>query len=170
MRCSTCNSALGEVTSTTNTDTTVKLNKYLIRPLPTSPPNMWIATLLSSLQYAAASDGARRFLLHPTSSRSKSVEVWLFSRARFTTCLAHFSAYSQEAEKSVWKGYRIFYRTPLTHNSSDSEAAEPVELPDPTFEWTIKALRQCKAALPAELRNVLAGWEGAYLAIQTTPS
>lgn len=172
MRCTTCQAALGEVSCSapagnkTGSDgnATVKLSKYLIHPLcgdnSTSQRDTWISTLLCSLKYSAASHGARRFLLHPTSS-SESMEVWLFSRARFTTSLVHFRCSPSTGD--ICKGYRIFYRPPC-NDQAESESVEAVELRDPIFSWTSDALTQCSEALPAELRNVLPGWQGAYLA------
>ncbi|CCF50661.1 uncharacterized protein UHOR_06205 [Ustilago hordei] len=176
MRCSTCHSALGEVGSGAPTSctagwgvgSTIKLSKYLIQPLLAARScqrqGIWIATLLSSLQYSAASHGARRFLLHSCSSPD-GVEVWLFSRACFTTSLAHF--HSSVAEGQVWKGYRILFRT-AQPDQQDTESVEPMQVPDPIYNWTLAALKECNTTVPAELRNVVPGWDAAYLATQTS--
>ncbi|SOV05781.1 uncharacterized protein UDID_06205 [Ustilago sp. UG-2017a] len=176
MRCSTCHSALGEVcsgapsscTAAWGVGSTIKLSKYLIQPLLAArscqQQGIWIATLLSSLQYSATSHGARRFLLHSCSSPD-GVEVWLFSRACFTTSLAHFR--SSVAEGQVWKGYRILFRT-AQPDQQDTESVEPMQVPDPIYNWTLAALKECNTTVPAELRNVVPGWDAAYLATQTS--
>lgn len=153
---------------------TVKLTKYLLDPIYASPSpthgDVWMGTLLSTLQYSGASHGARRFLLYPASKPTAGVEAWLFSRARFTTTLSRFwptlSNDERGQENVVWKGHRVFYRSPGSEEAADS--VERVEIPDPVYEWTVEAMERCNASLPVELSNVLAGWSGAYLSLAVT--
>lgn len=177
IRCATCNNELGEVTRSPNeaATTTIKLSKYLARPIYATPPSsasddsesIWVGTLLATLQYAAASHGSRRFLL--PSPDSPGVEAWLFSRARFTTTLSRhwptLNPASPSSCKDVWRGYRVFYRPPSPpHSSTSAESVETVELPHPIYNWTTLAMSECNTSLPKELREVLPGWSGAYLA------
>lgn len=123
-------------------------------------------TLLSELEYSAASHGSRRFHLQ---SKEAAVETWLFSRARFTTSLARFWSILKPnlngntvINNDVWKGYRIFYRP--SQESVEETAVEKVDLPTPIFNWMTQALEECNTCLPQELKSILPGWKGAYLA------
>ncbi|SPO28824.1 uncharacterized protein UTRI_05138_B [Ustilago trichophora] len=172
VRCATCHTGLGELSGSNGGGgggggggATVKLTKYFLQPILTSFPTsegVWVETLLSELQYSAAAHGSRRFLLH---SKERGVETWLFSRARFTTSLHRFWSTlhaNSVTNNDVWKGYRIFYRTP--QESGEETAVEKVDLPDPIFNWTSQAFEECNDSLPQELKQVLPGWKGAYLA------
>lgn len=159
--CSTCSSPLGTVDGTT-----VRLSKYLISLV--GEDESWIGVLLATLQYAAASHGARRFHLSSTPSSSSSVgveavgvEAWLFSRAQYSTSLSRHWASSHNAAECVWKGYRVLYRPPANGDSDDSER---VDLPESIAQWTIQAMQQCNDVLPEGLRNALTGWNTAFLA------
>ncbi|CBQ68738.1 conserved hypothetical protein [Sporisorium reilianum SRZ2] len=159
MRCATCRSTLGEISSPATGTSTVKLSKYMLEPC-SLPQHTWMSTLLATLQHAAASHGSRRFLVQPTPCSAPGIEVWLFSRALFTTSLArHWSIAGHQTGK-VWKGHRLFFRTP----SAEGDAAETIELPQPVYGWLVDAMRQCNASLPRELASVLPTWSTAYLA------
>ncbi|CDU24967.1 uncharacterized protein SPSC_04800 [Sporisorium scitamineum] len=171
MRCTRCSNVLGEMSSsaTAGNATTVKLSKYMVEPLSSSTPkstNTWVATLLAALQYSAASHGSRRFLIQPSSPSAtdqQGVEAWLFSRALFTTSLTrHWSTLQGQVGESVWKGHRLFYRTPSA--STETEAAETIELSPPIYRWMLEAMSQCNSSLPSELSKVLPLWNTAYLA------
>lgn len=135
-----------------------RLSKYLIELM--GEASSWMGVLLATLQYAAASHGARRFHLCSPLPSTTGVEAWLFSRAQYTTSLSRHWTSSQNAE-CVWKGYRVLYRTPTNQDS------EHVQLPASIAHWTIEAMQRCNDVLPAELRNALPGWSTAFLARPT---
>ncbi|TKY89061.1 hypothetical protein EX895_001592 [Sporisorium graminicola] len=181
LRCATCRSALGEVSSAAPSAggaTTAKLSKYMLEPLfhesLMTSTNTWVETLLAALQYSAASHGSRRFLIQPSSPSTidQGIEAWLFSRALFTTSLTrHWSTltahYQPQPRDSVWRGHRLFYRTPPPTRgpaSPETEAMETIELPGPVYGWMLEAMEECHASLPPELGKVLPLWNTAYLA------
>lgn len=143
---------------------TVKLSKYLLSPNPPSSA-IWLQTLLSTLQYAAASHGQRRFLLRPSPNPSNEagVEVWLFSRAKFTTSLGRlWETLGGHNGHGEWKGYRIFFRPPST--TEDQEGLEVVEMPEAVWRWTKGALEEVEGSLPAELKGLMGkDWGCGYL-------
>lgn len=133
--------------------------------------NTWVETLLAALQYSAASHGSRRFLIQPSSPSTidQGIEAWLFSRALFTTSLTrHWSTltahYQPQPRDSVWRGHRLFYRTPPPTGgpaSPETEAMETIELPGPVYGWMLEAMEECHASLPPELGKVLPLWNTA---------
>ncbi|SPO27995.1 uncharacterized protein UTRI_05138 [Ustilago trichophora] len=171
VRCATCHADLGELSRSNGGQddaTTVKLTKYLVKPIFSScapSQGVWVETLLSELQYSAASHGSRRFHLH---SKQAALETWLFSRACFTTSLARFWSILNpdlnldRNNNDVWKGYRIFYRSPP--EDVEETTMEKVDLPNPIFNWMSQALQECNTCLPQELKSILPGWNSAYLA------
>lgn len=155
LRCTTCGTTLGS----TSQASSIKLHKFTVESLTTPRRNTWLSTLLSTLHYSAASHGSRRFLIK---SPSRQVELWLFSRATFTTSLSKYwtALGGKMDDGAVWKGSKIFFRQP----TGEMDGIEMVELPEVVLGWLMDALDQSHASLPSELGKVLPEWNAAYLA------
>ncbi|KIS67639.1 uncharacterized protein UMAG_10885 [Mycosarcoma maydis] len=165
--CTKCRSQLGETSTLTGTGAdepnTVRLNKYMLERYPRRAVT-WIETLLSSLQYSAASHGSRRFLLRSGTQTEEAVQLWLFSRCLLTSSLTNRwnTLGAQDAHASVRKGSRVFFRTVSTA-TADQQVTDTIHLPPAVFGWLMQAMHECSASLPNQLAKVLPDWTSAYL-------
>ncbi|PWZ01122.1 hypothetical protein BCV70DRAFT_216424 [Testicularia cyperi] len=176
VRCKTCSCEVGEVHQASSpSPPSYRLSKYMLVPIlegvdmrqassTHTKDTAWLSTLLSSIQQAAASTGARRLRLRQRRAKDAdddSFSVWLFSRAVFTGSLT-------SDPMTVWRGSKLLFSSRSSERAvHEAEGTEALEVPDLIVGWTRQALIKSNEMLHPDMRQMFPGWLTGYLAVAT---